>query len=243
MARRLSNIRLVTFDLYDTLYTPRDPIGVVYTEPLRRLGIDVSEATMRRGFAEAHKHMRAHYPNYGFGLMSSHEWWQQVVARAWRNAGVSAAQLASSPLVAAREGLIRRFATDEGYRMYDDVPGLLRYVRRRGIKTGVISNMDEAAESVLDGLGIRSYFDFVLKSVTAGIEKPNPRIFEMALDAVSIPPYDALHVGDSEALDYAPARGVGMEARIVCRGPDAARLVAEHPDKYIASLGALARIV
>ncbi|KAJ1719646.1 Haloacid dehalogenase-like hydrolase domain-containing protein 3, partial [Coemansia biformis] len=146
-------------------------------------------------------------------------------------------------LLIAREDLINRFNTNEGYRMFDEVPAVLQYLRRRGIKTGVVSNMDEAGEKVLCHLGIRGYFDFVLKSITAGVEKPNPRIFEMALDALSIPPYDALHVGDSEAMDYNPARQVGMEARIVCRATNSARLVAEHPEKYVACLDDLKQIV
>ncbi|KAJ1908993.1 Haloacid dehalogenase-like hydrolase domain-containing protein 3, partial [Coemansia sp. S17] len=101
--------------------------------------------------------------------------------------------------------------------MFADVPRVLSYLQRKEIKLGVISNMDETAESILRSLGIRRYFDFVLTSINVGIEKPDPRIFEMALGAVNVRPYDALHVGDSERLDYLPARSVGMEARLVDR--------------------------
>ncbi|KAJ2442970.1 Haloacid dehalogenase-like hydrolase domain-containing protein 3, partial [Coemansia sp. RSA 2424] len=113
---------------------------------------------------------------------------------------------------------------------------------RKGIKLGVISNMDESAESVLRSLGIRRYFDFVLKSINVGVEKPDPKIFDMALAAVNVRPYDALHVGDSERLDYLPARSVGMEARLI----DRSRQVPGETDsseKYISSLNDLIRVI
>ncbi|KAJ2852032.1 hypothetical protein IWW36_000611 [Coemansia brasiliensis] len=244
MSRRLSNIRLVTFDLYDTLYTPCEPIEKTYSAPLHQHGVSVDYQKVRKGFSRAMRHMRVHYPNYGFGLMRSREWWRLVINKTWESLGVSSTLLNNSPkLLAARESLIDRFNTSEGYKMFDDVPPILKYLRLRGVKLGVISNMDEAAERVLSHLGIRSYFDFVLKSVTVGIQKPDLRIFELALGAVGVPACDALHIGDSKEMDYDPAVKLGMSARIVCRTQDAARLAAQHPDQYISNLLEIKNIV
>ncbi|KAJ2890730.1 Haloacid dehalogenase-like hydrolase domain-containing protein 3, partial [Coemansia aciculifera] len=104
--------------------------------------------------------------------------------------------------------------------MYDDVLPTLAYLQRKGIKLGVVTNMDERTDGVLMSLGIRRYFDFVLKGCSVGVEKPDPKIFEMALRAVNVRPYDALHVGDDERLDYVAARSAGMEARLVDRSKD-----------------------
>ncbi|KAJ2588765.1 Haloacid dehalogenase-like hydrolase domain-containing protein 3 [Coemansia sp. RSA 1797] len=243
MNRRLGHIRLVTFDLYETLYTPCEPIEKTYAAPLLRHGIHVDTQSVHAGFSQAIKHMRTHYPNYGFGLMNSRQWWRQVIDMTWKNIGVPSSYLGNDRLLTARESLIDRFNTSEGYKMFDEVPKVLKYLRMRGIKTGVISNMDEAGEKVLCHMGIRSYFDFVLKSTTVGIQKPDPRIFELALSAVGVPAYDALHVGDSKEMDFDPAIKVGMSARIVSRGCDAADLAARYPDQYIASLLDLTKIV
>ncbi|KAJ2809046.1 hypothetical protein H4R20_000410 [Coemansia guatemalensis] len=243
MHRRLGNIRLVTFDLYDTIYTPCEPVEKTYAEPLLRQGIHVDKQKLQKGISHVMKHMRQHYPNYGYGLMSSREWWRQVVDLTWGSIGVSKTTLGHRRMLTAREELIDRFNTSKGYRMFDEVPKVLKYLQQRGITCGVISNMDEAGEKVLCDFGIRSYFDFVLKSVTVGIEKPDSRIFDMALSGVGIPAYDALHVGDSEEMDYHPARRAGMEARIVYRHHDAKVLVARRPEKYIATLEALTDIV
>ncbi|KAJ1902173.1 Haloacid dehalogenase-like hydrolase domain-containing protein 3 [Coemansia sp. RSA 376] len=126
--------------------------------------------------------------------------------------------------------------------MFADVPRVLSYLQRKEIKLGVISNMDETAESILRSLGIRRYFDFVLTSINVGIEKPDPKIFELALSAVNVRPYDALHVGDSERLDYLPARSVGMEARLVDRSRPALGDI-ESSEKYIGSLSDLIKYI
>ncbi|KAJ2608955.1 hypothetical protein H4S08_004251 [Coemansia sp. RSA 1365] len=243
MHRRLGNIRLVTFDLYDTIYTPREPVEKTYAEPLIRHGIKVDKQKLLKGFSHTVKHMREYYPNYGYGLMSSRDWWRQVVEITWGSVGVSKAKLGHKRMLTAREELIDKFNTSEGYRMYEEVPKVLKYLQQRGITCGVISNMDEAGEKVLCDLGIRTYFDFVLKSITVGIEKPDSRIFDMALNAVNVPSYDTLHVGDSEEMDYHPARRAGMEARIVYRLSDAKQMAAKQPEKYITSLESLINIV
>lgn len=47
-----------------------------------------------------------------------------------------------------------------------------------------------------------------------GVEKPDPRIYHMA---GSVPPEEALHIGDSMLKDYAPARSIGMHALLLDR--------------------------
>ena len=52
----------------------------------------------------------------------------------------------------------------------------------------------------------------------AGVEKPDPRIYKIALEmAGNIAPEEALHIGDSMRKDYTPARSVGMHALLLDR--------------------------
>ncbi len=44
----------------------------------------------------------------------------------------------------------------------------------------------------------------------AGVPKPNPRVFQAALEPLGVTPGDAVHVGDLRRSDIAGARGVGM---------------------------------
>ncbi|KAJ2006823.1 hypothetical protein GGI04_001737, partial [Coemansia thaxteri] len=127
--------------------------------------------------------------------MTSKQWWDEVVALTWLYA--ANIKISDHPLLLAeRDALIGHFGSSQGYTMFDDVPRVLKYLQRKGIKLGVVSNMDDSADYILKSMGIREYFDFVLKSIKVGVEKPDPRIFEMALVAANVPPYDALHIGD-----------------------------------------------
>ena len=50
----------------------------------------------------------------------------------------------------------------------------------------------------------------------AGVEKPDPRIYKIALEmAGNIAPEEALHIGDSMRKDYTPARSVRMNVLLL----------------------------
>lgn len=69
-----------------------------------------------------------------------------------------------------------------------------------------------------------SEWDFGVFSGLEGVEKPNPRIYEIALErAGNIAPEETLHIGDSMRKDYSPAKSVGMHALLLDRfkTPDA----------------------
>ena len=69
-----------------------------------------------------------------------------------------------------------------------------------------------------------SEWDFGVFSGIEGIEKPDPRIYEVALErAGNIAPEETLHIGDSMRKDYLPAKSVGMHALLLDRfkTPDA----------------------
>ena len=69
-----------------------------------------------------------------------------------------------------------------------------------------------------------SEWDFGVFSGLEGVEKPNPKIYEIALErAGNIAPEEALHIGDSIRKDYEPAKSIGMHALLLDRfkTPDA----------------------
>ena len=69
-----------------------------------------------------------------------------------------------------------------------------------------------------------SEWDFGVFSGLEGVEKPNPKIYEIALErAGNIAPKEALHIGDSMRKDFEPAKSIGMHALLLDRfkTPDA----------------------
>ena len=58
----------------------------------------------------------------------------------------------------------------------------LEELRRRGFRLAVISNADGRVEALLEQVGLRSPFEFVIDSQVVGLEKPDPRIFRLGLE-------------------------------------------------------------
>jgi len=84
--------------------------------------------------------------------------------------------------------------------------------------TGVISNSNGTIDSLLQALGLRPYLDFVLDSGVVGVEKPDPRIFRMALERAGVAPHEAVFVGDLYSIDVLGARAAGLSAILLDPG-------------------------
>jgi putative hydrolase of the HAD superfamily len=91
-------------------------------------------------------------------------------------------------------------------------------VREAGLGAGVISNSNGSARRILQSLGLARYLDFVLDSAEVGVEKPDPRIFRLALERAGVRPPEAVYVGDLYSVDVLGARGVGMPAILLDPG-------------------------
>ena len=100
----------------------------------------------------------------------------------------------SSPGVAAALGLpdrslaaavARRFIGDSLANIAGNVP-LLRELARR-YRLGVVSNFYGNLTRVCDDAGIHSFFQVLVDSSEVGCTKPDPRIFQRALEALGVP--------------------------------------------------------
>ena len=94
----------------------------------------------------------------------------------------------------------------------------LELVRRAGLRAGVISNSNGSVRASLQALGLAPYLDFVLDSGEVGFEKPDPRIFELALARAGIAAAEAVHVGDLYSIDVRGARAGGLHAVLLDPG-------------------------
>jgi putative hydrolase of the HAD superfamily len=93
-----------------------------------------------------------------------------------------------------------------------DAHDALTRLRRAGLRLGVVSNSDGRVEEALEAAGLREYFEVVVDSTVAGVEKPDPAIFRRALAALGVPPAAALYVGDLYEVDILGARAAGLAA-------------------------------
>src|SRR5690606_31963125 len=106
--------------------------------------------------------------------------------------------------------LFELFAHPRPWRVFDDVEPVLADLERRGLRRAVGSNWDHRLHVLLERLGLKRRFDFVLTSAEAGWRKPHPRIFALALEALDVPAERVAYVGDSYDDDVLGARDAGM---------------------------------
>lgn len=85
--------------------------------------------------------------------------------------------------------------------LYPDVPDVLTAIRGRGVKVALVSNIHFDLRALLHDQGVGDLIDAYVQSFELGFQKPDPRMFELALRAVGAQPHEALMVGDSPETD------------------------------------------
>lgn len=81
---------------------------------------------------------------------------------------------------------------------------------RSGYVVACISNADGTVDRLLERAGLLEHLSFVVDSGRVGIEKPDPRIFRLALEQAGVAAEESYYVGDVYPVDVVGARGVGM---------------------------------
>lgn len=128
-------------------------------------------------------------------------------------------------------------------RFLDDARGVLH--RNRALldrlghryRLGVVSNFYGNLAAVCHDAGIAPFFGVLVDSTRAGVCKPDPRIFGLALQALGVSPAEAVFVGDSPGRDMHGARGTGMR-HVWLSGESATAVVPCCPgDPVVRSLG------
>lgn len=101
--------------------------------------------------------------------------------------------------------------------LYKDVPGCLEKLSKK-YHIGVIANQPLGTESRLKKWGIMKYIELVIASEEEGVSKPNPKIFEIALQRAKCKPDKAIMIGDRIDNDIVPAKKMGMRTIWVKQG-------------------------
>ncbi len=91
-------------------------------------------------------------------------------------------------------------------------PAVLERLQSLDLAVGMISNSDGSIERMITKEGLASYFRFILDSRVVGVEKPDPRIFQMALERAGVSPAEAVYIGDLYSIDVVGSRAAGLDA-------------------------------
>ena len=89
---------------------------------------------------------------------------------------------------------------------------ILEYLRPKYRLHIITNGFREIQEKKLKLSNIAGYFDQVVNSEMAGVKKPNPKIFQLALKMADVSPDNSLMIGDNIEADILGAKAVGFNA-------------------------------
>jgi putative hydrolase of the HAD superfamily len=113
--------------------------------------------------------------------------------------------------------LYREFTRMENYVLFDDVRPTIAALQEAGLLLGIVSNFEAWLE---DWFGVHKLIEtFPVRVISGieGIEKPDERIYRLALERARVDATDAAYVGDNPEFDVDPPAGLGMFAVLVDR--------------------------
>ncbi|KAG5354540.1 Haloacid dehalogenase-like hydrolase domain-containing protein 3 [Yarrowia sp. B02] len=194
-------MKILTIDIFGTLFVPRPSVAAQYLAIVQKHEKCASSVSqVQANFYQAFKQHYKEYPLYGKGKMGYESWWCHVIQQTFEN---------KISLTTAKS-VYEHFGSSQAYHLYDDVIPLLTTVRSMGFKTCALSNMDPKANDILVDFGLDKLLDKVFLSYDTGIDKPDPRAWEMVENAFGVSQrcYNSLyHVGDEVKKDLVSVPG------------------------------------
>jgi HAD superfamily hydrolase (TIGR01549 family) len=95
--------------------------------------------------------------------------------------------------------------------VYPCVPGTLQALKDTGLILGLISNRSRPCNEEIAELGLANYFDFIYVAAEVNAWKPDPRIFDCAIEFCQNAPAQILYVGDNYFADILGATSAGLQ--------------------------------
>ncbi|AFZ57492.1 HAD family hydrolase [Anabaena cylindrica FACHB-243] len=202
--------KVIFLDAVGTLFGVKGSVGIIYSQIAQDFGVVVSPETLNKQFFKSFK---ASPPPIFLDTdikdipQREFDWWRVIALNTFEGAGVLQEFTDFSAFFSE---LYIHFGTAEPWFVYPDVPLALVNWRRLGVELGVLSNFDSRLYSVLQSLGLKDYFQSITISTQVRTAKPDPQIFDIALQNHDCSPEEAWHIGDSIIDDYHGARSAGM---------------------------------
>jgi putative hydrolase of the HAD superfamily len=200
----MTSVQAVVFDLYGTLTDP--------AVESRRGEYDVAlAAIVGADPAKWAAAMRASFTPRATGVWGAAP---QILRRLCDETGVVVSADVLERAVEARLDHHRRLTVPR-----PEAGRVLRAVRDRGLRIGVLSDCTPEMETTWPSFELRDLVDVAVFSCDVGRRKPAAVLYEMATARLGTPPSRCLYVGDGSSGELSGARRAGMRA---------VRIVADH---------------
>lgn len=87
---------------------------------------------------------------------------------------------------------------------------ILHYLKPKYELHIITNGFEEVQDAKLINSNIEHFFTHIINSEIAGVKKPNPMIFELALDKAKVKPKNTVMIGDNLEADIIGAKNIGM---------------------------------
>mgnify|MGYP003575590653 CR=1 FL=1 len=204
----------------------------------------VSSTLARHGLAVSPDALRAAEPQAKFAIDTA----RHVAATSDADRGSRYFRLVFSgagippdaPIQAALDDL---WAYHTEHNLWEEVPAgvrpALERLRTLGVRLAIASNANGVLHRLFDRLDLTRYFCAICDSCVEGVEKPDPRFFEIVLERAQAARETTIHAGDLYHVDIVGARNAGLRPVLI----DPHDLYREYDVERVRDLDALVEIV
>ena len=209
-------IKTIFFDWFNTLACYNPPREEIQSLALREFGIALTPQEILPGLMLADKNW---FEESARSKIENRSLEEQAELRIQ----YEETMLAQVGIEASKETLVKVMArVHQLYQgmtfvLFDDVLPTLKILKQQDYTMGLLTNLAKNMDTICHGLGLEPYIDVVVTSGEAGADKPNPLIFQMALQRAGVEASEAVHVGDQYKMDVLGARGVGISPILIDR--------------------------
>lgn len=200
-------IKAVLFDLYGTLVGFEPSRFVIQSQVVKKYDLFLTEAGVSKGYFLADKFMaeqNAVNPIRSMSIVEKEEFFaryeQLVLSGDELEVELSLCKKIFKELQNIPYSMV----------LYHDVIPTLNALRELNFKLGLISNMDKLGSEILDEFNLSSYVDVCVTSKEAKVEKPNSKIFDLALSKLNVDARSSIYIGDQILSDIEGAKNSEM---------------------------------
>ena len=200
----MTPIKAVLFDWGDTLfYSPRaDEVIVMYAREHNVTVTPQAAAALWKRFWDAGKTPEEHAKGRDLSEAAHRSVWTALFAPA------------DDLVPGLAHALYEQVMHPSTWRPYPDTEWILRELRARGLKIGIVSNIAFDLRPVFTEHGLGDLIDTYALSFEHGVAKPAPELFSAACADLGVAPAESLMVGDDPVTDGA-ALDVGCRIHIL----------------------------
>ena len=226
--------KVIFLDAMGTLFGLKTSVGEIYQQYALDYGVKADARLLDRAFIESFKSA----PPLAFLAKSAtleeqeFAWWKNVVQTTFSQLDILEE---FDDFTNFFSDVYNYFATEDPWYIFPDVVPALNRWQNKGIELGVISNFDTRLKQVLKALELEQFFTSITISSEVGFAKPDPNIFEVALNKHGFTPQQAWHIGDSFTEDYQGAKQARIWAFCLNRDSSLSKIEDRLPN--LSSLG------